>query len=454
MTLRSLLFLLLPLLPASSLAAETFTQPDYVDGVSALRKKDAPGALAAFDRCIAKTTGSVQLECQWEKGWAHWIQNDWEATVKSWLIVYEATPEREEVGRYLKQAQDNLKMRNLLVAERASAPATFETVAPEGTTLRVRAVGDMMIGTDFPSGKLPPAGQDSFGDVAPLLADADVTFGNLEGPICDSGRTQKCKPDTPAGRCFAFRTPSSYLPQYVDAGFDMVSTANNHAGDFGEVCRDETESHLESVDIAQSGRPGDVAELDLNGHRVAMIAFHSSRSCHYINDHETAAALVRKLAAENDIVIVSFHGGAEGSKAQHVPYGREKFYGEDRGHLREFTHLVVDAGADLVLGHGPHVLRAMEIYKGRLIAYSLGNFATYGRFNLSGPLGVGVILEASMDREGRFLTGKLIPTRQHGRGVPFHDPGGEALDLVRSLSAEDFPKSGILVSQDGLIKAR
>ena len=448
------LFFALTFLSTASLAAETITDPDYMAGVAALKEKQAPQAIAAFERCIAKTTGKVRLECHWEKGWAHWIQSDWKSTVATWEVVYKATPEREEVGQYLKQARDNLKMRALLAEERASAPSTFETVAPEGTTLRLRAVGDMMIGTDFPAGKLPPEGQNSFGDVGPLLADADLTFGNLEGPLCDNGRTKKCRPDTPPGRCFAFRTPSRYLSAYVDAGFDMLSTANNHAGDFGELCRQETESHLDSVQITHSGRPGDVAELDLDGLRVAMIAFHSSRSCHYINDHDTAAALVRKLAGENDIVIVSYHGGAEGSKAQHVPHGRETFYGEDRGHLRKFTHLVIDAGADLVLGHGPHVLRAMEIYKGRLIAYSLGNFATYGRFGLSGPLGLGVILETTLDREGRFVTGKLIPTRQQGRGVPFKDPEGEALDVVRRLSAQDFPASGILVSQDGQIKAR
>ena len=136
-------------------------------------------------------------------------------------------------------------------------------------------------------------------------------------------------------------------------------------------------------------------------------------------------------------------------QALHVPEGRETFYGENRGNLREFTHTVIDAGADLVLGHGPHVLRGMEVYNDRLIAYSLGNFATYGRFNLSGNLGIGAVLEVVMDDQGRFLGGKVLPTRQEGEGVPVKDTNGKAIDLVRMLSADDFPGTAVKVAQDG-----
>jgi len=150
-------------------------------------------------------------------------------------------------------------------------------------------------------------------------------------------------------------------------------------------------------------------------------------------------------------VIVSFHGGAEGRAAIHVPYGTETFFGENRGDLRTFSHAVVDAGADLVLGHGPHVLRGMELYKDRLIAYSLGNFATYGRFNLSGNSGLGVILEVNMDPAGGFISGQLFPTRQIGQGIPTKDTQGRAIDLIRTLSHQDFPEYGIQVAQDGTI---
>jgi hypothetical protein len=184
-----------------------------------------------------------------------------------------------------------------------------------------------------------------------------------------------------------------------------------------------------------------------------MIGFHTSDSAHNLNDQKTAVALVSGLAARHDLVIVSFHGGAEGSKAVHVPNGPESFYGEDRGDLRRFTHAVIDAGADLVLGHGPHVLRGLEVYNDRLIAYSLGNFATFGRFNLKGALGVGVILEVELDASGRFVGGQVIPTMQVGDGVPMLDPERRAVTQMGTLSAEDFGARAAQVSADGVIRA-
>ena len=193
--------------------------------------------------------------------------------------------------------------------------------------------------------------------------------------------------------------------------------------------------------------------MTVKGVKVAMIAFGTSRSTHYINDHKTAAKLVSSLSATHDMVIVSFHGGAEGSKRTHVPDKMEIFYGEKRGHLRRFSRVVIDAGADLVLGHGPHVLRGMEVYKGRLIAYSLGNFATYGRFNIRGVSGLGVVLETTVDSSGAFLGGKLLPTRQLGRGIPAPDETLEGVNAIRALSSEDFPTTGIKVAQDGTFSA-
>jgi len=127
----------------------------------------------------------------------------------------------------------------------------------------------------------------------------------------------------------------------------------------------------------------------------------------------------------------------------------EIFYGEKRGALRKFTHTVIDAGADLVIGHGPHVLRGMEIYNDRLIAYSLGNFATYGRFNLTGALGVGVILEATLDGKGKFLDGALLSTKQYGKGIAMPDRKGRAADAIRRLSRQDFPQTHVVVTKDG-----
>lgn len=312
--------------------------------------------------------------------------------------------------------------------------------APE-PVLRLRAVGDVMLGTSVPEGKLPPDdGATLLEGVKALLQDADFTFANFEGPLCDSGTSAKCRK---GGNCFAFRTPTAYAKYLEEAGIDVGSTANNHSGDFGEACRRETEAALDARHIAWSGPPGSIARLTVKGKKLALIAFHTSASCNDVNDLAAAKKLVTQAGADADLVIVSFHGGAEGTNATRVKDGAERYLGENRGDLKAFTHGVIDAGADLVLGHGPHVVRGMEIYKERLIAYSLGNFATYGRFDLSGALGFTVMLEVQLADDGRFAGGRLIPTKQEGKGVPKPDETGRGAKLVKQLTELDFPKTGV-----------
>ena len=192
--------------------------------------------------------------------------------------------------------------------------------------------------------------------------------------------------------------------------------------------------------------------MKVKGLKVALIGFHTSRSGHYLNDHDTAKKLISSLAKKHDIILVSFHGGREGSSAMNVPNGREIFLGENRGHLRKFARDVIDAGADAVIGHGPHILRGMEIYKNRLIAYSLGNFATYGRFSLKGAKSLGAILEIRVNEKGEFTGGKIFPTKQQGRGVPFRDPENRAIDFMKKLSEQDFGKTAVRIDEQGNIQ--
>ena len=336
----------------------------------------------------------------------------------------------------------------------APAPAPAAQAAPARRTLRVRAVGDVNLGSE-PHGELPPEdGARILEAVAPLLRDADLTFANLEGPLCDTGASTKCPPKPKPGTCFAFRTPTRYGKYLQEAGVDVASTANNHAGDYGESCRRATEATLDALGIRWSGPPGTVASVERNGLKVGVVAFYNSSSCHDLNDHAAAERWVKKAKETHDLVIVSFHGGAEGTKALHTPDGMEIYMGEQRGHLRAFAHRVVDAGAALVLGHGPHVPRALEIYKGRLIAYSLGNFATYGQFSLSGPKGLAPVLEAELAEDGTFLRGHLHPTKQVGQGIPQPDPEGAVVPLMQQLSREDFPITAPLVREDGELLPR
>lgn len=317
------------------------------------------------------------------------------------------------------------------------------------------AAGDIMLGSTFPEESngalLPPDdGRELLAQVTPILSAADVAFGNLEGPLLDGGPSEKCRNARP-GRCYAFRVPTRYGRHLQGAGFDVLSLANNHVGDFGDLGRESTRAALDGLGIRYSGALGEVARLEVRGARIALVAFSVSAGTNDLNEVEAAARLVTDLSSDADLVVVSFHGGGEGADRQHVPAGPEEFYGELRGDLRRFAHAVVDAGADLVLGHGPHVVRGMEVYRGRLVAYSLGNFATYRGFNLAGPNGLTLVLEARLARDGAFLGGRIHPARQEPPGGPRLDPTGAVIPTVRQLSREDFGAGAVVIGDDGAL---
>ena len=333
------------------------------------------------------------------------------------------------------------------------APSTPETPAlprPTHPGLTLAAVGDMMLGTDFPENILPDDDGLSFLDgVTPILSKPDVTFGNLEGVLQDGGEPVKqCKDKR---ICFLFRTPARYAAYFKLAGFDVLSLANNHARDFGEEGRSSTMAALDGVGIFHSGREGTVASFIANGRRIALIAFAPNVGSNSLNDPQIGLPLVTQLAATHDIVIVSFHGGAEGNGAEKLPFTREIFAGEDRGDVVEFAHQMIDAGADLVLGHGPHVVRPMEIYKDRLVAYSLGNFATYYGISVEGIRGIAPILLLTLDEEGRFVGGKVEATIQLRPAGPSIDPEKKVIALLRELTTAAFPNGILSIAEDGTL---
>ena len=170
-----------------------------------------------------------------------------------------------------------------------------------------------------------------------------------------------------------------------------------------------------------------------------------------MNNIPRAVRLVRALAKRVDITVVSFHGGAEGAKATRVPRRLEIAWGEHRGDVWKFSHSVIDAGADIVFGHGPHVPRAVEVYKRRFIAYSLGNFWTYGRFNLRGLGGIAPIADVTVDKKGRVLAARIHSIRQKWPGVPRIDPTGQAAKVVAGLTRQDFPERKLRFAPDGTI---
>jgi hypothetical protein len=342
--------------------------------------------------------------------------------------------------------------------------------------VRLAFVGDINLGTlTLPDGVPPDSGRSLFGDARPSLT-GDLVVGNFEGVLGDSGTTYKCgrqgmtfggtsdpaPPEPPAARprrpaaprtCYSFLTPTHLAPRLREAGFTHLNLANNHANDFGAVARERTEAIFDTLGIAHYGPLGRIA-LDTVRRgdsltTVALIGFTTYPYAYDLLDIGRSAAVVDSLRGLADLVVVTFHGGAEGARALRVPEAAESLASEPRGDLRRWARAVIDAGADAVIGHGPHVLRGIEFYGGRPIVYSLGNFLTYRGFNISGPLGITAVLQLELSGTGEYRGGRMVPMVQRPRAGPVLDAAGAALELVRGLSLEDFGPSAAGIAADG-----
>ncbi len=314
--------------------------------------------------------------------------------------------------------------------------------APAGV-VTIAATGDIVMGS---TPNLPPDGGRSFFNGVKADLAGDVVLGNLEGTLSTGGGS-KC--GSGSSNCYAFQTPPSYAAWLKKAGFTILNVANNHAYDYGPSGQAQTLAALAKQRLAHTGRPGQIAYQQVGEIKVAVVGFAPYPWAQQLTDIPTARRLVKKAAANADVVIVTMHAGAEGTDHTHVTPGTETYLGENRGNVVAFSHAVVDSGADIVIGHGPHVLRGMEWYKGRLIAYSLGNFAGYKVFALGGPLSLSGILRVTLRGDGGFDSGTLVPTRLVGAGVPALDPAESAHGIVRTLSREDFGGRGVTVSANG-----
>lgn len=334
-----------------------------------------------------------------------------------------------------------------LAAQAAAKKAAKRRAAPKVPpgVVTIVATGDVVMGS---TPHLPPdGGRSFFSDVQTDLA-GDVVLGNLEGTL-SSGGSSKCGEQST--HCFAFQTPPSYARWLAQAGYTVMNVANNHAFDFGEQGLEQTIAALEHAGLQYTGRPNQVTVQKVGRIRIATVGFAPYPWAASLNDIPDARRLVREADRLADVVVVTMHAGAEGRDRQHVRPGTERFLGENRGNSVRFAHAVIDAGADLVVGSGPHVLRGVEWYKRRLIAYSLGNFAGYKVFSLGGVLSTSAILRVTLDGDGTFETGRLVPTHMVGAGLPALDPAETAHGMVRSLSRADFGRHAAKVSADGLL---
>lgn len=310
----------------------------------------------------------------------------------------------------------------------------------------VVGAGDVMMGS-HDQGLNPDIHPDSdtrslIGDeLVDVFARADISFVNLEGPLYDGREpTEKI-----CGACYAFRVPTSYAKLLAGLHLSAVSLANNHSSDYGEAGLRSTLAALDANHIGYFGldrsdaRTADIAMKD--GSHAAFVSFAPNPGTLDINDLDSEARLIRALKKTHRVVVVSFHGGAEGWEYAHVEAGHAFFKGEDRGDVLRFAHDAIDAGADIVIGQGPHVPRALEIYRGHLIAYSLGNFWTYGAIDTSHVRGDGPVLEAFLAPDGTIAGFAIHSTEQHDTGIPHLDPSEDAVRLMLDLTREDFPQT-------------
>jgi poly-gamma-glutamate capsule biosynthesis protein CapA/YwtB (metallophosphatase superfamily) len=297
-------------------------------------------------------------------------------------------------------------------------------------------------------GMPPDRGRPELAAPAPALRTAMIGAVNYEGTF-GTGGTSKC-----AGggeNCFAFQAPPANASTLAGAGVDIVNTANNHAWDFGAAGWRSTRSALRSAGVVASGAPNEIRVLRRNGTRVAFVGFSTYP---WTNSMDAPVAIIKMAAKRADIVVAFMHAGAEGAGQAHVPYGREHAFGENRGDSRAFGRAAIDAGADLVLGSGPHVLRGVQLYRKRLIAYSLGNLAGWHNFNTGGQSALSGVLTIALAPDGRFFAGRLGALRLDGAAVPHEDPQRGAVKLMRSLTQSDFRGGHLKINAAGLIVPR
>jgi poly-gamma-glutamate capsule biosynthesis protein CapA/YwtB (metallophosphatase superfamily) len=320
-------------------------------------------------------------------------------------------------------------------------------------TLCITAVGDIMLGTSYPvNNTLPPdSGKNSFKAIQQYLQNTDVAFGNLEGTLLDSGAPAHYKLHFKS-TAYLFRMPRRCGMVLKDAGFNTLSIANNHIGDFGDKGRLSTTKTLDSCGINYAGLLSHATTIfEINGIKYGFCAFAPNAQTVSILDLKNAAQLITQLKQQCNVVIVAFHGGCEGPAYEHITFKDESYIGERRGNVHAFAHNAIDAGADIVLGTGPHVSRAMEVYKSRFIAYSLGNFCTYKCISVAGVCGIAPILKVYVNKKGEFLNGRIIAVKQtHENGLQ-PDSLNLAIKRIKLLTETDFPLGELRIGDDGVI---
>lgn len=343
---------------------------------------------------------------------------------------------------YFMKVQDS-ELKNSASALQSISVNNFKltTTTSNLETISIGFVGDIIPGLN--------TSPDMFDGVSSYTNKPDIMIGNLEGAITKN-QYNKCKPNSQ--KCFAFNGDDNFLELLSMASFDALNTSNNHFNDYGKYGMEETLKKIQELGIVPIGEKDRITYINKNNLKIGMVGFSTSWWAEDINNDENVNRIIKEAKNNSDIVIVVFHGGGEGEKYSHTPNQTEWYLGENRGDVRAFAHRAIDAGADIVFGSGPHVLRGIERYNNKLIAYSLGNFASASeRLMSTGSLKTSAMIEVILKSDGSFVSGKVYPMELNDSLHPYPDPNNTAISYMNDLSKNDFGDQGVLIDNSGEI---
>ncbi|MSU44808.1 CapA family protein [Candidatus Nomurabacteria bacterium] len=321
-------------------------------------------------------------------------------------------------------------------------PQTKE-VKEEISMISIGFVGDIIPGIDV--------SPDIFSEIISYTQKPDIMIGNLEGVATDH-KYFKCKQNSL--NCFSFNGDDNFINLLSEASFDVLNIANNHFNDHGGIGQEETLQKIYEAGIVPSGIKNEITYIKDKDLKIGIIGFSNYKWTTNMNNTNTVEKIIHEANENADIVIVIFHGGGEGEKYAHTGNETEWYLGENRGDLRSFSHNAIDAGADIVLGSGPHILRGMEWYNDKLIAYSLGNFASANKLSTIGSLKTSAMIEVRLHKDGSFISGIIFPFKIENYGIPRPDLEKTAIEAINELSKSDFGEQGVILSSDGEIQIK
>jgi hypothetical protein len=296
------------------------------------------------------------------------------------------------------------------------------------TTVQITAVGDIYISNRMTV--------DRYNVLNNIKLEGDLVFGNAEGVFVsnclDSDRLK-----------FKLTMPYSAISILKRIGFNSLSYANNHVLNAGLIEYKKSCSLLHNDNFLLAGYDdsGDVINIHKKSIRIVGFTFTGRNN---VNNIDTVTKLIKTF--KEDIIIISAHMGGEGAGNCSIIDKPEFFGNQRRGEVRRFSRSCIDAGADLIIGHGPHFLRGIELYKGKLICYSLGNYIfDYPIIEKNGPSAT-CSITIDLEDDGNFKQAAIASYRIDN-GIPINDNSMTAYQMIKLCSNE----SGLVFNDNGII---